>query len=129
MTTNEILDLNSNVVTMENMALFQCGTNGQCTRVAGFIADKSNSYYYIDATSEASNKDSTDNNYFTDSCTHSNAGKLNRSDSYKFCIGSNQSIPFPQSASHFLGYDGSSGFKMITTDKNVISIGAQIASE
>jgi len=80
------------------LELYNCGVSGICERAAGYIYDGTN-YFSISKTNAANNKKSADDDVeFVTSCTAANAGKVNKSESHKVCLGDSD-VAFPSGGS------------------------------
>ena len=93
------------------MALYNCARDGTCTRSAGYVTDGTN-YFSIHVSDASNNKKSGDDSDtgFVTSCTAANAGKVNKSDGHKICLGSD-SVSFPSTGAdtHYIASTGSAG--------------------
>jgi len=112
--SNKLIDTNDTPSSESVLSLYICKSEGVCTLAEGYT--NINSKYYKIQASESSEMIESD---YIDSCSLSNAGKLEKTER-KFCIGDTDSISFPTSYKNYIiNEDGT--YKFVKTIENIIA--------
>ena len=113
--SNKLISTNNGTPSSESvLSLYICKSEGVCTLAEGYT--NINSKYYKIQASESSEMIESD---YIDSCSLSNAGKLEKTER-KFCIGDTDSISFPTSYKNYIiNEDGT--YKFVKTIENIIA--------
>jgi len=113
--SNKLISTNNGTPSSESvLSLYICKSEGVCTLAEGYT--NINSKYYKIKASESSEMIESD---YIDSCSLSNAGKLEKTER-KFCIGDTDSISFPTSYKNYIiNEDGT--YKFVKTIENIIA--------